>query len=366
METIITVGILGRYIARVWLRLLMLCFGSFISIYLVLDMMDKMPQFLNAGLKFNDTVLFFACKLPEIIGQTAPFSFLMATILTLGTFSKNSEIIAMKSCGVSLIRIAMPMFFLVAVSSIILLINSEIFIPLGYAKADYIESVKVNKHKESAVFKKNNIWFRSDTMIVQAQLFDSAGKTLKGVVIWTLDDAMNPKSRIDAVSAKNQAGRWNLHQGAIKNFTEGHGFTIKNFEQMEISLNLKVDDLKVLDNNADNLSYEKLKEYAENLKKSGYQAHRYLTMMHTKLAAPFAAFVMVLIGIPFAMKNSRSGGMALGIAVSVGIGFAYFVVNAVFISYGRSGVMPPVFAAWGANILFAAGGLWLVMTVKNQ
>jgi lipopolysaccharide export system permease protein len=88
-------------------------------------------------------------------------------------------------------------------------------------------------------------------------------------------------------------------------------------------------------------------------------------MMHTKLAAPSAALVMVLLGIPFAMKNSRSGGIALGIGTSVAIGFAYFIVNAVLLSYGRSGALPSLIAAWGANLLFSAAGIWLAMTVKD-
>ena len=134
---------------------------------------------------------------------------------------------------------------------------------------------------------------------------------------------------------------------------------------MDITLNLKVDDLRVLDNNADNLSYRKLKEYAENLQSGGYQAFRYQAMMHSKIAAPFAAFVMVILGIPFALRNSRSGGMALGIGVSIGIGFAYFVVNAVLLSYGRSGILPPLVASWGANFLFILSGIWLSMTVRN-
>jgi lipopolysaccharide export system permease protein len=73
---------------------------------------------------------------------------------------------------------------------------------------------------------------------------------------------------------------------------------------------------------------------------------------------------MVLLGIPFALRNIRSGGTAMGIGVSIAIGFLFFVINAVLLSYGSSGVLPPVIAAWGANILFMLGGIWLSMTVK--
>jgi len=358
-------SILDRYIATAWLRLLALCLVSFVAVYLVLDMMDKIPRFIRAGGAVPDMVGFFVCKLPEMVGQTAPFSILMATLLTLGLLSRNSEITAMRSCGVSLLRISLPMLALGLLASLLLLVNAELVVPKSYERMDYIERVAIRKQGVYAVFKRNNIWFRSEAMIVQARLFDPQEKTLKGVVVWTVDRSMNPLGRIDAESAEFRSGVWTLKNAVLKEFNNGAGLTMRSVPAMDIALNLKVDDLKVLDNSADNLSYRKLKEYADNLSRGGYQAFRYLTMMHTKLSAPFAAFVMVILGIPFALRNSRSGGIALGIGASVAIGFAYFVVNAVLLSYGRSGVLPPLVAAWGANFLFVLGGIWLAMTAKS-
>lgn len=358
-------GILNRYIALAWLRLLALCLGSFVSVYLVLDMMDKIPRFIRAGGAAGDMLAFFLFKLPEMIGQTASFSILMATLLTLGLLSRNSEIIAMRSCGVSLFKIALPMLILGLAASLLLLVNTELVVPRSYENMERIERVAIKKQGVNAVFKRNNIWFRSDSMIVQAHLFEPKEKTLKGVIVWNLDKDMNPLGRIDAQSAEFKGDRWVLNQAVVKEFGAGQGFSSKSVASMAIGLKLRIDDLKVLDNNADNLSYRKLREYADNLRSSGYQAYRYQTMMHAKLSAPFAAFVMVVLGIPFALRNSRSGGIALGIGASVGIGFAYFVVNAVLLSYGRSGVLPPVVAAWGANLIFVLGGIWLSMTVKN-
>ena len=105
-------SILARYMARAWLRMLALCLGSFLSVYLVLDMMDKIPRFLRFGAAAKDMLAFFCYKLPEMIGQTASFSILMATLLTLGLLSRSSEIIAMRSCGVSLFKISLPMLLL--------------------------------------------------------------------------------------------------------------------------------------------------------------------------------------------------------------------------------------------------------------
>lgn len=358
-------SILSRYIAGTWLRLFALCLGSFVSIYLVLDMMDKIPRYLRVGASMGDITGFFLNKLPEMVGQTAAFSTLMATLLTLGLLSRSSEITAMRSCGISLMRISFPMLLLGMLISALLLVNAELIIPASYQKMDYIERVKIKKQGVNAVFKLNNIWYRNDRMILQAMAFDPQKSMLKGVTIWTMDDSLNPVSRIDAERAEFKDGHWTLKQLQVKDFSTDVGYRATIVPSMEVAINLKVDDLKVLDNNADNLSYGKLRDYAENLQRGGFQAFRYLTMMHSKLSTPFAAFVMVLLGIPFAMKNSRSGGVALGIGASVGIGFGYFVINAVLLSYGRSGVLPALPAAWGANLIFSLVGVWMAMTVKR-
>lgn len=357
--------ILNRYIALTWLRLFSLCLGSFVAIYLVLDMMDKIPRFIRAGGALGDILLFFVCKLPEMVGQAASFSILMTTLLTLSQLSRSSEVIAMRSCGISLLRISLPMLTLGMAASVLLLFNAELVVPKSYERMDYIERVAIKKQNVNAFFKRNNIWFRSDTLILQAQMFEPQARILKGVIIWTMDATMNPIRRIDADTAEFHDNHWKLIKPVWKDFSQGHGFSVRTPASMDLALNLKIDDLRVLDNNADNLSFNKLRDYADSLQKGGYQAYRYLTMMHAKLANPFAAFVMVILGVPFALRNSRSGGVALGIGASIGIGFAYFVVNAVLLSYGRSGVLSPLVAAWGANIIFALSGIWLAMTVKN-
>ena len=250
-------------------------------------------------------------------------------------------------------------------ASILLLINAELVLPHSYARTELIDRVKIKKKGDQVTFKRNNIWFRSSAMILQARLFDPKTRTLSGVVIWSVDEAMNPISRIDAETAVYKEGRWLLNNTVQKKFQTVAGYAPQLAQTMELDLKLKVEDLQVLDSDADNMSIRTLKEYAENLRRGGYQAYRYLTLMHTKIATPFAAVIMVLLGIPFALRNSRSGGIAMGVGASIGIGFAYFVANAVLLSYGRSGVLPPVVAAWGANFLFMLGGIWMSMTVKG-
>ena len=77
--------------------------------------------------------------------------------------------------------------------------------------------------------------------------------------------------------------------------------------------------------------------------------------LYAKLSYPLLNLIMILIGIPFAVKTGRSGGIAMSIGISVMIGFAYGVTFYIFISFGKSGFLSPFLSAWIPTILFGLG-----------
>ncbi|MGB4600469.1 MAG: LPS export ABC transporter permease LptG [Trichlorobacter sp.] len=358
-------GIISRYIAGAWLRMLLLCQAGFLAVYLILDFMEKFGRFMRAGASFWIIVQFFLFKIPEMVVQSMPFAVLMATLLTLGMFSRSSELTALRSCGLSIPRIVTPLLWLGLVCSLLLLLNAEFLVPHSYKRMEYVDKVLIKKKDRTAVFRLNNIWFRSNNLVLQAKFFDPQAVVLKGVTVWEVTRSMEPARRMDAERAVYGKNGWHLEKVRIRSFVSGT-VPLQQVELQAIPLSLKVEDLRLLDNKADSLSFRELSDYAHSLQSGGYSASRYLTMMHAKLALPFGAFVMVVLGIPFALKTGRTAGVAKGVAIGVSLGFAYFIINTAVQSYGRSGVLPPLVAAWGANLIFVLSGIWLAMTVKQQ
>jgi lipopolysaccharide export system permease protein len=113
------------------------------------------------------------------------------------------------------------------------------------------------------------------------------------------------------------------------------------------------------------MSYGELWTYIQKIQASGYDATRYLVDLHSKLSTPLLNLIMVLIGIPFALKTSRSGGVALSIGSSVMIGFAYGVIFYVFVSFGKSGVLSPILACWIPTVLFGLAGTLTLMSIRQ-
>ena len=86
-------------------------------------------------------------------------------------------------------------------------------------------------------------------------------------------------------------------------------------------------------------------------------ATRYVVDMWAKISSPFICFVLAIVGVAFSIRSSRSGGVALGVAIAIGIGAIYLVLFHASLSFGHAGRLPPILAAWGPNAIFSWEGL---------
>ncbi|HWI41274.1 MAG TPA: LPS export ABC transporter permease LptG [Verrucomicrobiae bacterium] len=350
---------LSRYILVLYLKLLVLCGAAFASIYIVVDFLETLRRFSDAHLTASIIFRLFLNKLPDIAGNITPMATLLATLLTLGLLGRNNELTAMRSCGLSMRSIVLPILAAALCTSLLMLASNELVMPRAFQKTRYIEEVELKGKGEQAFFRQNNIWYRQGNLILQAKLFDPATMTLKGVTLWETGEHLMPVKRFDAAEGAWNGETWLFRQVTERELSGGQLAGTRRAAERSIPLALKVDDLKKISKYADEMSFLQLRAYCRKLSAAGYDAGRYLADMHAKLSAPFASLVMAVLAIPFAFRGGRSSGTAFGVAQSLGIGLAYFVTSAMMLSMGHSGSLPPLAAAWGTNILFFCAGAWL-------
>lgn len=357
--------IISRYLVKTYLGMIGTCMSAFIAIYLVVDFLERIGRFSRAGVPFINTLQYFLCKTPEIINQTTPMAVLMGTILTVGALARNSEITAMRSSGISLARIGRPLVATAVLISIALLLMQELVVPGANEKLLYIDQVLVQKKGTETFFRRNNIWHRSGNLIMQARLFEPGTQTLRGITVWELDRGLKPLTRIDATRATLAGKAWHLTDVTRRDLSQTGTGSQEKLARLDLNMSLELTDLKDAEESAADMGFIDLWKYCESLADGGYDTTRYQTMLHAKLSLPFAALVMSFLGIPFSLRDGRSSGIGIGIGVSIVIGFAYFILNSLLLSLGQAGALYPPIAAWAANLIFAAAGLWFTLTVDS-
>ncbi len=358
--------VLNRYVVREYLKIFSLSLSGLIWIYVVVLFFQKVDLFIKHQASFFLIFEYLLYKIPEVIFQwTLPYAVLLATLLTLGTLSRHSEITAMKAGGVSLYRITIPLFCISLGISLFSFWGNEYLVPLTNQKTRSLLSVKVRKEEQTSSFKNYKLWYQSDRGIFNIQLVDSKEKVLRGVTLYQFDDQFRCVQRIDAREAKWMKGTWKFYQGAIREFGESGSLRTTPYVELDMQLSEDWNSFQRMERKTGEMSYTELRDYIQKIQASGYDTTRYRTDLYAKLSYPFLNLIMVLIGIPFALKTGRSGGIALSIGMSVMIGFLYGVTFYVFLSFGKSGILPPLLAAWAPTLLFGFAGIFTLTSIRQ-
>jgi lipopolysaccharide export system permease protein len=74
--------------------------------------------------------------------------------------------------------------------------------------------------------------------------------------------------------------------------------------------------------------------------------------------------VMALIALPFAFRMGKRGAL-YGIATALVLGIVYWIVFALFMKFGEVGNLPPLLAAWAANVLFGLAAAYMFLNVET-
>jgi lipopolysaccharide export system permease protein len=358
--------VLHRYIIREYLKIFALSLSSLMLIYIVVLFFLKMSLFNRHQAPFYLMFEYLLYKVPEATFQwTIPYAALLSTLLTLGTLSRYSEITAFKSGGISLYRITLPIIFIVLMISFFSFLGNDYLVPFTNQKTRYLLDVKVRKEPPTSFFRNFKIWYRSDRRIFNIQLLDQKKKALEGFTLYEFDDQFRCVQRIDAKEVRWVDGKWRFYEGTMREFDESGSIQMTSFEEMDFPMSEDWESFQKSGWGSDEMSYAELRTYIREIQASGYDATRYLVALYSKLSYPLLNVIMVLIGIPFALKTGRSGGVALSIGVSVMIGSIYVILFIVFISFGKSGILPPILACWIPTLLFGLAGIFTLMSIRQ-
>lgn len=359
-------NLLNRYIIKAFARIFFLSLSAFAGIYLLVDFFEKVDNFMEHQARPSQYLFYFIIKTPLIVSQVIPLAVLMGVFMTLGGLSRTNELTAMRSGGISLWRVTMPLLAISLLASVGVLAVNEYLIPLCAKKTNHILEVEV-KGKPSLALKRDHLWLREGNKILNIRLALPEQQALQGVTIFQVDDTFSLLERTDAPQASFSGDSWLLTSPVIRRFApesiELAG--VEKLQEKTIELEKTPADFRAPEKSNEEMGFRELRDLSDKLQTEGYDATRHQVDMHARLASPFACLIMAFIGIPFALKKGRGVNLSVGVAITVGIGISYHILHAILLAFGYSAVLPPPAAAWSANLLFGLLGVWLLLSARE-
>lgn len=358
--------LLNRYLLSYFIRVLSLCTGAFVGIYLLIDFFEKVDDFIDYHARLTDYGVYLTCNIPSIVVQILPLAILTSVLLTLGGLSRTNEITAMRACGFSLWRIVQPLMGLALLASLVLLLLNEFVVPWSNKQLNTLLEVQL-KGRQQPHPTRHEIWYRDGERIINIVLAQPREQKLEGITIFTFDQQQKIIARTHAARARFENENWRAGQVTIRRFDQDSGDLLETSILKDQILNLGRSgedffDSAELDNE---LNFRRLAALATKLEQEGYDSVHQRVDMHNRLAAPFTCLIMGFLGVPFALQKGRNINIALGLGSSLTIGITYFILQSLITAFGYSGALPPILAAWSTNIIFLLFGIWLMLNVRE-
>jgi LPS export ABC transporter permease LptF len=393
--------LLDLYVARQYWRIIGLAFVALLGIFYISTFIDVADNLFNGNATSSTMMWYFIFQTPQYVFYVLPMSVLVATLVTIAIMTRNSELIVMRACGISLYRTALPLvLFGIAVGGTLFLLQERV-LPSTNRETDRLNRIIRGLPPQTSPY--NQRWIVSRTGdFYHYDLFDERANRFTN--LWIYDVAPD-EWRLQAITFAPQAGlavndegdlaradesggedllaRWTLRDGWTREFPSPlagraprqkppAGQEPVKYEPFAAkTLGMEPPDYyanRIFDTDQmtydQMLSYSDLQQFIEQRRASGADVGRYVVALKRKVAFPFVTVIMTMLAVPFAAATGRRGAV-YGIGAGIVFAISYFLTMSVFGALGEGGAMSADIAAWAPNIIFSAAALYLVLTVRT-
>jgi lipopolysaccharide export system permease protein len=307
--------------------------------------------------------------LPGIVVKTFAMSSLLSALLAFGRLSNDSEVVALRAAGASLLRIMRPViFFSLGVAALAFGLN-ETVVP-GAAERATALTTEIKKQMDATKGARPASYTKMGKNGVEAQIaaqdFSLVEQTLTGVVLVSYNSEGKLKGKPAWILVADQfryfgPKDWRLIGPA--DLFSANGETIVHIKDGAWPTQVPPPEFtpeNLLAGFADDLdvfSMRQIKGEIERLKRDPSANVRQIANLefgfYNKVALPLGSLIFALLGAPLGIRNARAG-VGTGFALSVVLSFAYLMIANFMAVYAKGGAIPPWVASFTPLLIGAA------------
>ncbi len=348
-----------------------LVFFSFI--FLMTQILEITNLVVNYRISPWSVILMLFYTLPFFLQFIIPLSVMMAVLLTFLRLSKDNEIVAMKSGGISLYGLVPPVLLFCLSAGIVTAFMSLYGLPKGRLAFKDL-AIKVVASNLDIGLKERTFNDRFDGITIYVNKMDIRTKTLIDVFIedqrseeitYTM---IAPKAKLVS-DPENFIFRLKLFNGTINQVDlKRRSANTIYFDSYEMSLNLKQ---KVAQHRAkgpkdeEEMTLFELREYVKTSKKKDDKFFLALMEFHKKFSIPSACIALGILALPLGIQSKTTNRF-----FGIGLGLVFFLMYYILLSagwvFGEAGIYPPLIGMWVPNVVMGSIGIYMLIRTARE
>lgn len=334
--------ILNQYLMRAILTSTALVLFVLLALAGLFEFIAELDDVQNAY-QTPQAILYSALRLPNLAFELMPVAVLIGSLLGLGALAANSEIIVMRSAGLSIRRLA----GMVAMTGLVLLVVTALLgeyigPPLDFYARDMRNNAQHGQEDERIG---NATWVKDGNSYIQLERVNSDFEFGSFYLYRFSDDGS-----LESISQADNSGIDNDDRWRLENFRET---TFNNDGVQVAESNLALRSFEV---NAEllgnalakplSLSLRGLYKYIDYLDRNSLDSSRYTSEFWNRVSRTLSIIIMPVLALAFVFGSLRTGGTGGRLMIGVVIGLAYYLASEMLANSGQVFNLNPALITW--------------------
>ncbi len=340
---------IDRYVAVSFIRGLGIVLIILLALFSFLSLSEALEDVGKGSFSTMDALSMTLLGLPALVIELLPVSALLGSLMGLGALANHLELIAMRSLGISPLRVAMAVTKVVLILSILVPVAQNLLIPVLESRVVALQAKTVSGTVLGDGH--NELWTRGDAVILRVGRM-SYGGIPRDIDIYELGESDQLVRLIRADRAEIGADRvWLLHE--VQQTELGDTRIVRrSFDQLEWPGLLSVEQVSALTLPARALPIMELYRYIKRLEATGLNTHHYRIIFFQHLGFPVTLLAMSLLGLPFVMGPVRGLSAGFRVAVGAAVGIVFYLTEKITEDIALILELDPMPVAIGPELLF--------------
>lgn len=320
--------ILDRYIGSSIVASLMVVTSVLVALFTFMSFFEQLDDIGRGQYDTGQALLFTLLNIPALIYQLMPMATLLGCIIGLGVLANNSELIVIRSVGVSLARIAWSVIKIGLLVIIALIFIGEWVAPKSLQMAQQLRANALSDNVN--IGSQAGLWAKDGSTMIHARELLPGGR-LGDVSIYRLDGQYRLVALLRAEFAAYSNGQWTLNNVESSTLSGDdsakESVTTEHHDKMNWNTSISPDLINVVAVKPETLSVWGLYQYTRYLRKNGLSVGRFEQTLWSKFTTPIITMLMVILSIPLVLGSMRSVSISQRIFVGVLIGVGFNILN---------------------------------------
>lgn len=326
----------------------------FVMVFIMMasQMLPMTELIITRGVRVTQVLGIVIFLLPDLVAFALPAVNLIAVVVAFLRLSTDSEIVALKSCGVSLYQMLPPVLGLSFLAFLFALVIGAFVAPWG--NRSFKDLIFRIAESEANVGIKERVFSEPfDNVVFYVNRYSSREKLLKDVFVVDRRE----KGMTNTIVAEEARILLQPDERIITlRFLRGTIFLVEKdlksartigFESYDLSISLKdiMAGLAARKKKPHELSVGELLKQLDEVPKGESRYNAIMRELVEKGSMPLAVFLMGVIGVPLGARL-RARGRSAGIGLSLAVFSSYYLFLAGMRSICSSGILSPAIGVW--------------------